>query len=127
MFAGHAALALALKPRLPRQSLGVLFAATFFIDLVWPVLLILGIERVAIDPGNTAFTPLDFQHYPWTHSLLTVLIWAPLAFVALRFKVSDRRVFCLAFLVFSHWLLDLLSHRPDLPLTPGSSQFGLGL
>lgn len=130
MFAGHAALALALKPRLPRQSLGILFAATFFIDLVWPVLLILGIERVAIDPGNTAFTPLDFQHYPWTHSLLTVLIWAPLfAFVALRFKVSDRRAFLLlAFLVFSHWLLDLLSHRPDLPLTPGASpKLGLGL
>lgn len=130
MFAGHAALALAIKPSLPRQSLGLLFAATFWIDLVWPVLLLLGVERVRIDPGNTAFTPLEFSHYPWTHSLLLVAGWSilfPLVVLKGRFRPLAAAL-GLSFLVFSHWLLDLVAHRPDLPLAPGlETKVGLGL
>ncbi len=78
MFIGHAALALAARPLAPRANLGVALAATFWLDLVWPILLLVGIERVEIDPGNTAFTPLDFVHYPWTHSLAAALAWSVL-------------------------------------------------
>ena len=129
MFAGHAAIALAVRHRLPRHSLGWLFAATYLIDLIWPILLLLGVERVAIDPGNTAFTPLYFVSYPWTHSLLMAIGWG-LAFAWLRLRHPGpwREYTWLTALVVSHWLLDMLTHRPDLPLTPGTSpKLGLGL
>ncbi|HZN85785.1 MAG TPA: hypothetical protein VFB53_03270 [Burkholderiales bacterium] len=127
MFIGHAAVAFAAKPLAPRTSLALLLAAAFWVDMVWPLFLLLGIERVKIDPGNTAFTPLDFLHYPWTHSLAAALGWSVLFGLAcLR---SGRRVaLILGLLVFSHWVLDAVTHRPDLPLWPGSeAMIGLGL
>jgi len=127
MFIGHAALALAAKPLAPRANLGIAIAATYWVDLVWPVLLLAGVERVEVAPGDTAFTPLHFAHYPWTHSFVAALAWAML-FGAACWKLGRRAAFVMAALVFSHWLLDALSHRPDLPLWPGSSTFvGLGL
>ena len=127
MFIGHAAVALAAKPLAPRTSLALLLAAAFWVDMVWPVFLLFGIEQVRIDPGNTAFTPLDFVHYPWTHSLVAALIWSFL-FGILSLKCGKREALILGLLVFSHWLLDALSHRPDLPLWPGSeAMIGLGL
>ena len=75
MFVGHAAVALAAKVTAPRASLGTFIAATYALDLVWPFLLLLGIEHVRIDPGNTAFTPLAFESYPWSHSLLMAFAW----------------------------------------------------
>lgn len=129
MFAGHAAVALAARPRLPRQSLGRLIAAAFFLDLLWPILLLFGIEHVAIDPGNTAFTPLDFVSYPWSHSLLMAIGWGiAFALITLRALGPWREFMWLAALVVSHWLLDMLTHRPDLPLTPGVTvKLGLGV
>lgn len=130
MFAGHAGIAFAARSTLPNYSLGVLFAATYFIDLLWPLLLLVGLERVEIDPGNTAFTPLNFVHYPWTHSLLTATLWGVcFAIVALRGRLQPARDFLwLSVLVVSHWLLDFLTHRPDLPLAPGvAPRLGLGL
>jgi len=130
MFAGHAAVALAVRPRVPRLSLGVLVAASYAIDLIWPLLLLTGIERVRIDPGNTAFTPLDFEWYPWTHSLVMSLAWG-LAVGALVWMFSRSRAggVIAGLLVFSHWVLDFLTHRPDLPLWPGQDapMEGLGL
>jgi hypothetical protein len=127
MFIGHAALALAAKPIVPRASLGVAMAATFWLDLVWPVLVLAGIERVEIAPGDTAFTPLHFVHYPWSHSLLAALVWAAL-FAAACWKLGRRAACVMGVLVFSHWVLDALSHRPDLPLWPGrTTLIGLGL
>jgi len=127
MFIGHAALALAAKPLAPRVNLGVALAATYWLDLVWPVLVLLGIERVEIDPGNTAFTPLDFVHYPWTHSLVAALAWGALFGLAC-WRLGRRAALVAGLLVFSHWVLDALSHRPDLPLWPGSqTMIGLGL
>ena len=76
MFIGHFALGLAAKRATPRVSLAVLFAAAQLADLLWPVLLVLGLEQVRIDPGNTAFTPLDFVSYPYSHSLLALCAWA---------------------------------------------------
>ena len=130
MFLGHAAVAFAAKPKLSHRSLGVLVAGAYLIDLVWPVLLLLGVERVEIRPGDTAFTPLAFEHYPWSHSLLGALGWGLLfAFVVLRGRLAPLgEAAWLVGLVLSHWLLDLVTHRSDLPLAPGADlRVGFGL
>jgi hypothetical protein len=129
VFIGHFAIALAAKPAAPRASLGTLFLACELVDLLWPVFLLVGVERVAIRPGITAFTPLDFVHYPWTHSLLMSALWA-LGFSVLYFLIrkQTREAVILGLVVLSHWFLDLIMHRPDLPLVPGGAEkFGLGL
>jgi hypothetical protein len=129
VFIGHFGVALAAKRIAPRTSLGTLVMASQFVDLLWPIFLLLGLERVIIDPGNTAVTPLDFLSYPISHSLLADLGWACLlAGVYKLVKQDARGAVCLWFVVISHWVLDALSHRPDLPLYPGSSTYiGLGL
>jgi hypothetical protein len=128
MFVGHLAVALAAKRVEPRAPLGVLVGAAFGLDLLWPVLLMAGVERVRIDPGNTAFTPLAFDHYPWSHSLTMAVIWAVVvgrsSAAILR---RGRAGVVIGALVLSHWLLDFLTHRPDLPLWPGGPMTGLGL
>lgn len=122
MFIGHFAVGFAAKRVAPRVSLGTLFLAAQFIDLLWPTFLLLGWERVRIEPGATAVTPLVFEHYPYTHSLLAVLGWAALLGGTHWLARRDRRsALLLAALVVSHWLLDLLVHRPDLPLWPGGT------
>ncbi len=128
MFVGHFGVAFAAKRLAPRRSLAVLLAAGGFLDLLWPVLILAGIETVRIDPGNTAVTPLDFTSYPWSHSAAFSLGWAAL-FAAVVFALTrDRRGALVAgALVLSHWVLDLVSHRPDLPLWPGGPKAGLGL
>jgi hypothetical protein len=128
MFIGHFALGLAAKRAVPRVSLGVLFAASQLADLLWPVFLAIGLEQVRIDPGNTALTPLDFVSYPYSHSLILLVVWgAAMAFVCSPFA-RGRRVFAvITALVVSHWVLDFVTHRPDMPLYPGGQKFGLGL
>jgi hypothetical protein len=128
VFLGHFALGFAVKRATPRVNLATLFAAAQLPDLIWPVLVALGIERVDIAPGNTAFTPLAFVSYPWSHSLLLVVVWGA-AFVTGHFLRSRNGVaaIVLVLLAVSHWLLDFVSHRPDLPLYPGSALYGLGL
>jgi membrane-bound metal-dependent hydrolase YbcI (DUF457 family) len=129
MFIGHFAVALAAKKAAPKASLGTLIAAAQMVDLLWPVFLLTGLENVRIDPGNTAVTPLDFYDYPFTHSLLGAIGWSALfgGVYYFRRKLS-REAIVIALVVFSHWLLDLLTHRPDLPLAGNESvKFGLGL
>ena len=87
MFIGHFGIGFAAKKAIPKTSLGTLLLASQFIDLLWPFFLIFGIEKVAIDPGNTAFTPLNFIHYPFSHSLLGVLIWS-LIFGAINYIIK---------------------------------------
>lgn len=129
MFLGHIAVGLASKKISPRLSLGTLLLSVQFIDLLWPVMLILGLEKVEIVPGITAFTPLDFKSYPITHSLLMVVIWGlAFGFVYFLFRRHLLNAVLLGFGVVSHWLLDLLTHRPDLPLAPGvPTVVGLGV
>ncbi|HEX2205006.1 MAG TPA: hypothetical protein VHG91_16975, partial [Longimicrobium sp.] len=129
MFIGHAAAALAAKRAAPRASLGVLLGAATFIDLLWPVFLLLGWETVRIAPGITAFTPLDFTSYPISHSLIAVLWWSLLAggvyFAATR---QRNEAITVGLLVLSHWVLDAIAHRPDLPILPTHGpKVGLGL
>jgi hypothetical protein len=129
MFIGHFGVAFALKPAAPRVSLGMLFLSAQFVDLLWPVLLLTGAERVEIVPGITRMVPLDFVHYPITHSLVGAAGWAVLVglMYALMRKYPAGAWVC-GLAVLSHWVLDLLVHRPDLPLTPGESvRLGFGL
>lgn len=128
MFLGHHAVALSAKRAAPRTSLGTFVFAATLIDLAWPILLLLGVERTRIDPGNTAFTPLDFEHYPVSHSLAMVLLWSVL-FGALYFALTryGRGAVIAGVLVLSHWVLDFLTHRPDLPLWPNGPKVGLGI
>ena len=129
MFIGHIAVALAAKRAAPKVSLGSLTMAVQFVDLLWPLFLLLGMEHVRIDPGNTAFTPLDFYDYPISHSLLTVIGWSigfGLVYYVLRRSLKNALI--LAGCVASHWVLDFISHRPDMPLLPGVHTYvGLGL
>jgi len=129
MFIGHFAIALAAKKVAPRISLGTMILSTSFIDLLWPVFLILGIEHVRIKPGNTVVTPLDFYDYPYSHSVVGVVVWSLLLGGLFSFLKNDRKTAVIVGLgVFSHWALDFITHRPDLPLAPGSDAvFGLGL
>ena len=128
MFIGHFAVGFAAKRAAPRLSLAVLFVAAQFADLLWPVLLAAGVESVRIAPGNTAFTPLDFISYPWSHSLLLLVIWGLALGTLVQARTSVRHSLALiTALVVSHWLLDWLTHRPDMPLYPGGAKIGLGL
>jgi membrane-bound metal-dependent hydrolase YbcI (DUF457 family) len=129
VFIGHFAVGFASKRAAPRASLGVLMAAPLFADLLWPIFLNAGIESVRIVPGDTAFTPLDLHDFPWSHSLVTSLAWSAIAasafWAATRYT---RGALVLALGVFSHFVLDFVTHRPDLPLYPGSAtSLGLGL
>lgn len=128
MFVGHLAVALAAKRASPRTSLGALVAAAFGLDLIWPILLLTGLERVRIAPGITAFAPLDFEHYPWSHSLSMAVIWGVaagrLAVIPVK-RVGTGLV--IGLVVISHWVLDFVTHRPDLPLWPGGPEVGLGV
>lgn len=128
MFIGHFAVGFAAKKYAPRTSVAALIGAAEFTDLLWPVFILLGWEHVGIAPGDTRYTPLDFYDYPWSHSLLMDIIWAT-AFALLYYAITrySRGSIVLWVCVLSHWLLDWISHRPDMPLYPGGPRFGLGL
>lgn len=128
MFIGHFAVGFASKKVAPRASLAVLLAAPLLSDLLWPFFLLFGWEHVRIAAGNTRFTPLDLYDYPWSHSLLMTCVWAT-AFAAIyhwwrRDNAAAAVIWCG---VVSHWVLDWITHRPDMPLYPGGPRYGLGL
>ncbi len=133
MFIGHFALGFGAEKAAPGVSLGTLFLACQFADLLCPVLVLSGNETVEVQPGNTVVTPLAFTHYPYFKSLVALLGWGllvGLAYLAFHKFLGNRVRACLAVgaLVFSHWVLDFLSHGPDLTITlAGSTRLGLGL
>ncbi len=128
MFIGHFAVGFAAKKYAPRSSLAVLLAAALFSDLLWPLLLLLGWEIVRVDPGRMKLAPLNFVSYPWSHSLLMCAAWG-LLFASAYYGVTRYRPGAIAIVlgVLSHWVLDWVSHGPDMPLYPGGFKFGLGL
>lgn len=130
MFIGHFALAFGAKRAAPAVSLGTLFLACQFADLLWPTLLVLGLEKVEIDPGNTLVTPLNFVSYPYSHSLVMLLVWSAIFAIVYRVAKGSRTaaIATIAALVFSHYVLDVITHRPDMPITiTGTTKLGLGL
>jgi hypothetical protein len=129
MFVGHFAAGLIAKRAAPAASLGTMILAATFADALFCLFLLAGIEHVAIQPGITAVNALDLYDIPFSHSLLMDVVWAA-AFAAICFwRRKDRRgAWVAAAALLSHWLLDFVSHRPDMPLAPGSARvFGLGL
>ncbi|MGF1925770.1 MAG: metal-dependent hydrolase [Bacteroidia bacterium] len=129
MFIGHFALSFAAKKAAPKVSLGTLFIATQLVDIIWPFLLLVNVEKVAIVPGYTESNALEFLHYPYTHSLLSGIIWGiVLGCGYWLLKRDSRGAIVIGLCVLSHWFLDLLVHTADLPLSPfGDSKFGFGL
>ncbi len=130
MFVGHygpSFAASALKKTIP---LWVLFIAVQWVDVLWSIFVLLGIEKVRIVPGITATNPLDLYYMPYTHSLVAATLWSVAAVITYNMLFgrdgwSAAAIVGLA--VFSHWLLDLLVHRPDLPLYDNTMKVGLGL
>jgi hypothetical protein len=128
MFLGHFGVALAARHVAPRPSLGTSIMAAQWADGIWPLFVLLGLEHVEVSPGITRVTPLDFVSYPYTHSLLADGIWAVLfALVYGSLRRDWRGAGWLAVLVLSHWVLDVVAHRPDMPTWPGGPVLGLGL
>jgi membrane-bound metal-dependent hydrolase YbcI (DUF457 family) len=128
MFIGHYAVAFASKRLAPQTSLGLLMVAALLLDLIWPILVLLEVEHVRIEPGNTSFTPLNFVSYPISHCLVAAIGCATL-FAILSYAVTRYRAgtVVLWFGVVSHWVLDFITHRPDMPLYPSGPVVGLGL
>jgi membrane-bound metal-dependent hydrolase YbcI (DUF457 family) len=128
MFIAHFGVALAAKKVAPRPSLGTLVLAALLVDGIWPVFLLLGWEKVEMVPGITAVTPLLFVSYPYTHSLVAGMLWGAVLATVYYLARRDRAgALWLAALVVSHWVLDFISHRPDMPLWPSGPVVGLGL
>ena len=129
MFIGHFAVAFAYKRAAPRTSLATLVAAAQLLDLLWPILVLLGVETLRIEPGPNPFLHLRFLHYPWTHSLLMSIAWGVAFALLYRAKTGYARgAILVGLLVVSHWVLDWVTHRPDLQLAPWSdTRVGLGL
>jgi hypothetical protein len=125
---GHLAVGLASKRWAPAASLGWLMLAPVFVDMLWSVFILVGIERAHIVPGITKSMPLDLEYMPISHSLVGMTVWGVVlggAYFALH---QDRRVAVVLFAgVLSHFLLDWISHRPDMPLLPDGPHVGLGL
>jgi len=129
MFLGHFGVALAAKKFAPNASLGTLTLAGQWADTLWPALLLAGKEEVKIEPGNTAVTPLNFVSYPYSHSLMALAVWGMIFAVGYGAIRRDWKGASICFgLVMSHWALDWISHRPDMPISPtGGPKVGLGL
>jgi membrane-bound metal-dependent hydrolase YbcI (DUF457 family) len=128
VFIGHFGVGFGLKRMAPRASLAALMAAAAWADILWTAFLLLGWEHVRISVGDTERTPLDLYDYPWSHSLLMMVVWGAVLGLAYRAWRSDTAgAWAIAIGVVSHWLLDWITHRADMPLYPGGPKFGLGL
>jgi hypothetical protein len=128
LFLGHFAVALTTKKVVPRTSLGTLVLAAQFADILWPVLLLLGIEQVRIVPGLLPASPLDFISYPVSHSLVAQLGWgAVLGFAYFMVRHDARSAAVVGFVVPTHWVLDFVAHHPDMPIYPSGAKYGLGM
>src|SRR2546426_4112486 len=130
MFVGHYGVSFAAKKAEPAIPLWVLFIAVQLLDVLWAPFVLLGIEKVRIAPGIPASNPLDLYYMPYTHGLLAAIGWSVVAFLAYRLAVRPappRAAAVVGLAVFSHWVLDFLVHRPDLPLYDNAAKVGLGL
>jgi hypothetical protein len=129
MFVGHYGVSFASKRADPSIPLWVLFLAVQWLDVIWAPLILLGVEKVRIVPGFTATNPLDLYYMPYTHSLVAALLWSAAAAGAYHFfrSATFRSSLIVGSAVFSHWVLDFIVHRPDLPLYDNTAKVGLGL
>jgi hypothetical protein len=128
MFVGHYSASLAAKAAEPRAPLWTYVIAAQLMDVGWAGLVMAGVEKVRVDPSLPG-SSLDLYHMPWTHSLPGALAWSLAGGLLARFvlKLPIRAAVFIGAVVFSHWLLDLVVHRPDLELWVGGPKLGLGL
>ncbi len=132
MFVGHYAVSFYLKAREPSIPLWILVLAVQWVDVLWAFLVLAGVEDLAMVPGITRASPLDLRYVPYTHSLAAVVGWSLLAAWA-WYRVRPgrsgraRAALVVGVAVLSHWIADVLVHRPDLPLYDNSHKVGLGL
>src|SRR6267142_2241004 len=131
MFVGHYSVAFSAKTERNKIPLWVLFVAVQLLDFLWAPFVLLGLEKVRIVPGITATSPLDLYYMPYTHSLLGALVWSGLALAVYKIgwgaKASRAAAVLVGLAVFSHWLLDLIVHRPDLAIYDDTLKVGFGL
>jgi membrane-bound metal-dependent hydrolase YbcI (DUF457 family) len=128
MFIGHFAVGFGLKRMAPRVSLGLLIAAAVWADILWTVFLLLGWEHARISVGDTRWTPLDLYDYPCSHSLFFLALWATaLAILYRTYRADIMGTAAIWLAVVSHWVLDWITHRPDMPVYPNGAKHGLGL
>lgn len=128
MFIGHFAVGFAAKRWAPRINLGYLLFATLLLDVLWPLFVLLGLERFRIAPGANPFLHLSLDHYPWSHSLLLAVVWGLFLMAVYRSRGGERpAAVIVGAAVVSHWVLDWITHPPDLPLWPLGPLVGLGL
>lgn len=127
MLAGHYSSALLAKRLVPAAPFWALALAAQLVDVFWAIFVMAGIEHLRLDPSLPS-NPLDLYDMPWTHSLVGSLAWSAAAFVLAQAVWRRKAVsIAIAATVLSHWVLDLLVHRPDLPLWPGSQKLGLAI
>jgi membrane-bound metal-dependent hydrolase YbcI (DUF457 family) len=128
MFVGHYSASMAAKAAEPRVPLWTYFIASQLLDVGWGAFVILGIEKVRVDP-NLPGSVFDLYDMPWTHSLVAAIVWslAGALFFKTLLRLSSRGAVLVGLVVFSHWVLDLVVHRPDLLLWPGGPKVGFGL
>lgn len=131
MFVGHYGVAFAVKTERNKIPLWVLFVAVQLLDFLWAPFVLFGIEKVRFVPGITATNALDLYYMPYTHSLIGALFWSAVAFaiykIGWRNIASNSAALLVGFAVFSHWLLDLIVHRPDLAIYDDTMKVGFGL
>ena len=130
MFVGHYSVAFAAKSERNRIPLWVLFIAVQFLDYIWATLVLLGIEKLRVIKGFTAGSMIDSYYHPYSHSLITALIWSAVAAVIYksvwRAKASSAAALLVGVAVFSHWVLDFIAHPRDLPIYGNTWKVGLG-
>ena len=134
MFVGHYSVAFACRTERNKIPLWVLFVAVQFLDYIWATLVLLGIEKLRVIKGFTAGSMLDSYFQPYSHSLITAVIWSAVA--ALVYSAVCRRYgrhynksapLIIGLAVFSHWILDLVAHPRDLPIYDNAAKVGFGL
>jgi membrane-bound metal-dependent hydrolase YbcI (DUF457 family) len=128
VFIGHFALGFAAKRIAPRTSLGTLLAAPELADILFPLFVMLGWEKVAFTSASSPFLSITLDQYPISHSLVALIAWGIVFALLYRWRTGyGRGAAVVALLVVSHWVLDYVTHRPDMPLWPGGPKVGLEL
>jgi hypothetical protein len=134
MFVGHYSVAFAAKSQKNQIPLWVLFVAVQFLDYIWATLVLLGIEKLRVIKGFTAGSMLDSYFHPYSHSLITAILWSGIAAIVYRpicswlgFVYTKSAALIIGVAVFSHWILDLIVHPRDLPIYDNTLKVGFGL
>lgn len=133
MFVGHYSVAFACRTERNKIPLWVLFIAVQFLDYIWATLVLLEIEKLRVIKGFTAGSMLDSYYHPYSHSLMMAILWSVVAALIYNTVCRESRYYSkfapviIGIAVFSHWLLDLIAHPPDLAIYDNTRKVGFGL